>query len=191
MWPWDHLAIGYITYSLGRRAAGRSPPDQGAALAVIGGSQLPDLVDKPLGWIVGVLPSGVSLAHSLLWAVPVCLAVSAWRRRRGRPEQGVAFAVGYLLHLPADAVYPAVLGGQPKLWLFFWPLTPGSHATPASAIDHLLGLLAQFGGVLAGPRGIAVIAIEAALLGSALVLWTLDGRPGHRLVRARFRTIDT
>lgn len=182
MWPWDHLAVGYVAYSLLRRATGGSPPDRRALVAVLVGSQLPDLIDKPLGWYVGVLPSGVSLAHSLLFAVPVCVLVYGWRARRGAPDQGLAFAVGYLLHVPADAVYPAVLGSPTKLWIVLWPLTSGRHSSPSSVTDHVLDLLVQFGEVLVGPRGLAVVGIELALLATAVGLWVADGRPGSQVL---------
>ena len=65
MWPWGHLAVGYLVYSgLSRWRFGRLPGSV-ATLAVALGTQLPDLVDKPLAWTVNVLASGRSLAHSL------------------------------------------------------------------------------------------------------------------------------
>lgn len=190
MWPWDHVAIAYVVYSLSVRATGGRPPDVGVVVALVVGSQVPDLVDKPLGWILDVLPSGVSLAHSLLFAVPVCLAVVAWLARRGRPDRGVAFTVGYLLHLPADAFYPLVLGAEAKSWLFLWPLTPGEHSSPTSVTSHLLELLTRFGDVVFSPRGLAIVGIELALLATALLLWSLDGCPGRRLVAGRPRLSD-
>lgn len=185
MWPWDHLAVGYVAYSLGRRVASRPPPSVGAAIAVLVGSQFPDLVDKPLGWSLGVLPSGVSLAHSLLFALPVCTAVYAWRWRAGAPEQGVAFAVATLLHPVADALYPAVLGQEHKLEILLWPLLPVTHSSPVSVTNHLFHLASQFGAVVLGPRGVAVVGLEVALLATATWLWLADGRPGSRLVSVR------
>lgn len=191
MWPWDHLAVGYIAYSLARRATGRPPPDAGALVAIVVGSQFPDLIDKPLGWYLAVLPSGVSLAHSLLFAVPVCLAVLAWRARRGVPGQGVAFAVAYLIHVPADALYPAVLGGNTKLWILLWPILPGEHSSPASVVDHLASLVSQFGTVVAGPRGLLVVGLELSLLAGTVWLWSADGRPGLGILRARDRAAES
>ena len=49
MWPWEHLAIGYLAYSLLGRLAWRRPPTVGTAITVAFGTQFPDLVDKPLG----------------------------------------------------------------------------------------------------------------------------------------------
>ena len=49
MWTWEHLAIGYLAYSLLSQLAWRRPPTVGAAITVAFGTQFPDLVDKPLG----------------------------------------------------------------------------------------------------------------------------------------------
>lgn len=185
MWPWDHLALGYVAYSLLRRATGRAPPSALAVGFVVVGSQLADLIDKPLGWVLHVLPSGASMAHSLLFAVPVCLLVVAWRARRGAPDQGLAFAVAYLLHLPADAYYPVVLGGQAKPYIVFWPVVPGQHSSPADASAYLLSLIGDFAGALTGPGGVYLVALELAFVGSAVLLWYLDGLPGVPVDRGR------
>lgn len=184
MWPWDHLAIGYLAYSLLARRCGWEPPTAGAAAFVLLGSQLPDLLDKPLGWALGVLPSGVSLGHSLLFAAPSCLAVYGWRRRRGLPEEGLAFGVGYLLHLPADAFYPLVLGADDRAWLFLWPLTSGDVVAPENTTAHLVELAVEFLSVVRSARGAWIVLLEVSLLGLALALWYADGRPGLSRFRA-------
>lgn len=88
MWPWEHLAVGYIGYSLSVRLAGRGVPRPRPVVALAVGTQFPDLVDKPLSWTLGVLPSGHSLAHSLFAALPlatlaVTVGVALDRRRDG------------------------------------------------------------------------------------------------------------
>lgn len=178
MWPWDHLAIGYVAYSLASRYGGWGAPAPGEIAFVLVGSQFPDLVDKPLGWVLDVLPSGVSMGHSLLFALPACLVVFDWRRRRGRPAEGAAFAVGYLLHLPADAFYPLALGMEARTWLFLWPLTSGDLVAPADATAHLLDLVGSFLVVVRSPRGVWILGLEVALLTLALSLWVADGAPG-------------
>lgn len=178
MWPWDHLAIGYVAYSLSRRLDGGEPPAPGAVGFVLVGSQLPDLIDKPLGWVLAVLPSGVSLGHSLLFAGPLCLAVALWRRRRDRPEEGVAFGLAYLLHLPADAFFPLLVGAGAKPWLFLWPLTTGEVAAPTDVTAHLLGLVRRFLDAALSAGGVWLVALEVGLLCLALSLWIADGRPG-------------
>ena len=123
MLPWTHLAFGYAlllcVLVLSRRAGSR-----GELLALLAGTQLPDLIDKPLAWWVQVLPSGRSLAHSLVFAVPVVLAVAVVARRYGRLEVGPAFAVGYASHLLGDT-YAALWGWRTEeLTFLLWPLLP-------------------------------------------------------------------
>lgn len=49
MWPWEHLAISYLAYSLLGRLAWRRPRPLREPPSVTFGTQFPDLVDKPLG----------------------------------------------------------------------------------------------------------------------------------------------
>jgi hypothetical protein len=178
MWPWDHLAAGYVVFSLLLRSTGREPPSVVALGFLVLGSQLPDLIDKPLGWYVGLLPSGTSLAHSLVVAVPLCGLVVLWRVWRGAPAEGVGFALGYLLHPLADAYYPLALGLEAKPDILLWPLRSVPKQGTVDVTAHVLGLLGQFYAAATGPGGIWLIAIEVGFLGSAATLWYLDGMPG-------------
>jgi len=111
MWPWGHLAVAYLLYTvITHRRFGR-PPRAVPAIALAFGSQTPDLIDKPLAWNFGILPGGRTLAHSLFVVallVPVVLLVAD--RLEGRAI-GVAFLIGYCSHLLAD-VPPRVLSGE-------------------------------------------------------------------------------
>ena len=53
MWPWGHLGVAYLLYSLYSRGRFRRPPRPEPTLAVVFGSQFADLVDKPLAWGLG------------------------------------------------------------------------------------------------------------------------------------------
>ena len=64
MWPWGHVALGYLFYSLYVHWRHDRPPSAPAAIAVGVGTLLPDVIDKPLAWWAAVLPNGRSLAHS-------------------------------------------------------------------------------------------------------------------------------
>lgn len=185
MWPWEHLAVGYVAFSLWCRVRGRDRPTAAAVAAVALGSQFPDLVDKPLGWGTTVLPSGTSLAHSLLVSVPVALAVVAAGRRLGRPNVAAAFSISYLAHLPGDVVYPVLLGDGPKLGFLLWPLVPADPMPPTAVVGRVGELFAEFLAVLATPAGYGFLVVEATLLGAALVLWRADGRPGIELLQRR------
>lgn len=77
MMPWGHAAFGYALYSLGHRAWTRAPPSGKAVLAALFGTQLPDLVDKPLSWGLHLFPQGYSVAHSVFVAIPIGLLVIA------------------------------------------------------------------------------------------------------------------
>ncbi|MFB6177136.1 MAG: metal-dependent hydrolase, partial [Halobaculum sp.] len=99
MWPWEHAAVGYLWYSLGRRAAGRDPPGDWPAVALALATQFPDLLDKSLSWGLGLFETGYALGHSIFLAIPLgvtALLVGQWR---GRPDIAVAVTVGYWSHL--------------------------------------------------------------------------------------------
>lgn len=174
MWPWEHLAVGYVAYSLGKRSVGAPPPARDEVVVLAVATQLPDLVDKPLGWGTTVLPSGVSLAHSYLVAVPLVVLVAAVARYAGRAQLGYAFGTGYLLHTPADVLATYLLDGYLFLGAFLWPL---AHVPPRDT-QPLLGrvgeLLVEYVAVLGTPAGFAYLAIEIAVLGTAFVLWWVD-----------------
>lgn len=178
MWPWEHLAIGYLAYSLLVRTTERRAPAAGGAIAVAIGTQFPDLVDKTLGWTTSLLPSGQSLAHSLLFAVPVILGVGILAVLVNRSTLGVAFGVGYLSHLPADVVYPALLGGDLNLSFLLWPILAPSGSQPTAVFAHVHELFAKFGTLLATPEGMYYLLFEVLLLLATLLLWVYDGAPG-------------
>ena len=123
MFPWTHAAFGYlllllIAVLLGRRLS------RAELLALIVGTQLPDFVDKPLAWWFSVLPSGRSLAHSLVVAVPLSVVVLAVAWYRSHPGVGLAFGFGYASHLLGDS-YVAFYAWRPEEFTFLlWPLLP-------------------------------------------------------------------
>lgn len=121
MWPWEHLAVGYVLVSVLWRARGRIP-DAPTAVATAVGTQFPDLVDKPLAWGFGLLERGMAVAHSVLVAVPLCLLAVALARRYGYGPIVGGFALGYLSHLPADAVYSLFYGNGINVGAFLWPV---------------------------------------------------------------------
>ena len=177
MWPWEHLAVGYLLCSICFRLAGRRV-DAPAALALAVGTQFPDLVDKPLAWSFGVLQSGVSLAHSVLVAPLVALAVAGLARRTGHAPVGVAFAVGYLSHLPADLLYPLLVGGPVVPEAYLWPVVVVPSSASGSLLATVLAFAERSAAVAVGPRGALYLGVELLLLGAAVALWVADGRPG-------------
>ncbi|UPV74354.1 metal-dependent hydrolase [Halorussus limi] len=191
MWPWEHLAVGYLCYSLLVRLSGRGAPRPWPVVALAVGTQFPDLVDKPLAWTVGVLPSGHSLAHSLFAALPVAaLAVTVGaalgRRRDGSERVGAAFALGYLSHLPADVFYPALVGGEPNYGFLFWPVVPAAETEVGVGFAEMVRLLlGRYVRRLARGEVSPYLAVELGLLASVFGLWVLDGLPPLRWVWSR------
>jgi len=175
MWPWEHVAVGYIAYSLLHRGYTDRPPRAGAVLAVAFGSLFPDLVDKPLGWAFGVLPS-ISVGHSVFLAVPLGTLIVVVTGHSGRADVGVAFLVGHLLHIPGDIVYPLVLGGSSAPERFLWPLYSGTVAD-AGFMSKVVLYLTDFMVFLGTPRGRLYLACELVLVGTAITLWVADRLP--------------
>ena len=183
MWPWDHLAVGYLVVSLWRRWRSGRPPREAEAVAVVVGSQLPDLVDKPLGWGTTLLPSGHSLAHSLPVAIPTSIAVYLIARRFDRGDVGSSFALAYLSHLPADVFYPMVLGRSPNFAFLFWPFVDIESSGTVALAGRVVELFVQFLEFLETPEGIAFLFVEVALMLLTLLVWRRDGWPGLGVVR--------
>mgnify|MGYP000568357160 CR=1 FL=1 len=180
MWPWEHVAVAYLGYSLFTRVAYRRSPRGDAVLAVAVAALLPDLVDKPLAWGLHVLPSGRSLAHSLLFAAS---AVSLSAFVTGR-RVAIAFALGYSFHLGGDVVYPMALEQPPAYRFLLWPLVDQPATETPGLLFRAQHLLVEFLAFLQTTRGRIYVFFEGALLGSAVLLWILDGRPGPRTVRS-------
>ncbi len=175
MWPLGHAAIGYLCYSTLVRTREASPPDGLAVVVLLFGSQFPDLVDKPLAWYLGVLPTGRTLAHSLLVLGPLVVAVYLFTARRSRPECGVAFGVGALSHVFVDAL-PVLWGGTDPSFLL-WPLVavePYGNGAPT--------ITALFLESLGDPYFLS----EFVFAGIALVVWRQDGYPGIGVVSRLF-----
>jgi hypothetical protein len=167
--PWGHAAVGYLSYTAVRYARERRVPTEWALIAALAvGTQFPDLMDKPLAWELGVLPTGRSLGHTLLLFVPVVAALWAALPERRRPV--AAFAVGWVSHLFADS-YTALLGGDlAGAGYLLWPLTdlPASDPSEYGLLTFFLEL-----------RFTPAMGFELALTGLAGAVW-LAGRRWNR-----------
>ncbi|MFC7153847.1 metal-dependent hydrolase [Halomarina halobia] len=167
MWPWGHLALGYLCYHVYARRSGEAV-DASAVAALALGTQLPDLVDKPLAWSLGVLPGGRSLAHSLLFGVGLALAAVALARRFDRRDLAAPLLVGYASHLLGDSVAPIIEGAFHELAFLAWPLL----ALPEPSTEP------SFGAHVATIGPSPMLVVEFALVGLAAVAWLRDGKPG-------------
>lgn len=173
MWPWEHVAVGYLLYSLSVRVLWGRPPTRGEALAVVAAAVLPDLVDKPLAWELHLL-NGKSLGHSLAFAVSA--AVLAWLRGGRRIAAAVGF--GLVSHQVADVAYRVALGRNADWTFVIWPLVDRPPADAPGLLANARYWLSVYGEFLASPRGRVYLALEVAVLAGAFLLWVRDGRPG-------------
>lgn len=176
MWPLGHAAVAYLCYGLWRETRRRRPPAGFPVLAVLFASQVPDLIDKPLSWYFGVLPTGRSLGHSFLFLVPLAFVVVVLARRYDRSDLGIASAVGLFSHPIVDAL--------PALWtdtdvaMLLWPLLavePYEEGVPSIAE------------LLAGSMGEPYFLLEFVLAAVALVVWHRHGHPGLETIRTHVR----
>lgn len=177
MLPWGHAAVGYLVYRGLLRARGRDGPTPAAALAVAAGTQVPDLVDKPLAWSVGLLPAGRSFGHSLLVAAVLLGLATRVSAVRERSAAATGFAVGYLSHPLADAAGP-VLGGYPAVASFlFWPVLRVPFDDSGYSILEVFLSLEPTVDVLVG-LGLTAVAVA---------VWIADGTPGLGLATGAVR----
>jgi membrane-bound metal-dependent hydrolase YbcI (DUF457 family) len=174
MWPIGHASVAYLCYALSTRSRLDGSPGHGPTVIVGFAAVLPDLIDKPLAWYLGVLPSGRSLGHSLLLLVPLSLVVYAFTRQRDVPEYGIAFAVGVISHALLDA-FPILWDPSAPWETLFWPvLSPELSGDAPSVLAMLRGSLGQ-----------PYLLLEFVLLAVALVVWRADGYPGLGLLSRR------
>ncbi|AGB14830.1 putative membrane-bound metal-dependent hydrolase (DUF457) [Halovivax ruber XH-70] len=174
MWPLGHAAVAYLCYTLSRRGRALQPPAAAPVVAVLVGSQVPDLLDKPLSWYLGMLPTGRSLGHSFLFLVPLAIGALLLARHVGRREVGFAFVLGMLSHPIMDIV--PVLWRETSVGMLLWPVTavePYEEGAPTIA------------DLLAGSLGDPYFLLEFVLAAIALVLWHGHGQPGLDAIRTR------
>lgn len=184
MWPWEHVLVAYVLYSVYSRVWLQRAPDDRAVLVIPLAALLPDLIDKPLAWQLSMLPAGRSLAHSLLFALPLVAVATLAARRLGDTDVGLAFGVAYLSHLPADSFYPAVTAGEKvDLGYAVWPIGTVDPTPTTGLLDRFVEVVLDFSVLVSGPGGWRFVAVQGALLALALGLWVVDGTPGFAPVR--------
>ena len=183
MLPWGHLAVAYLLYSPYSRRRYGHPPSARAVLALLAGTFFADVVDKSLGWGLGLIPSR-SLGHSLVLAVPLLVAVYAVAVRYDRVAAATAFAIAHISHLFTD-IRPRLLLGYPiRNRYFFWPIISRRIYSYHERVFEPPWLVE----VLVTPltyRPVFLL-LELVLFGFAIRRWTRDGRPGLEFVRSRF-----
>lgn len=134
MWPFGHLAVGYLCYVIFRSLRARLPAQRGTLLTLAVATQLPDLIDKPLAYW-DILPSGRSLGHSALVFVLVIAVVEIARHRQNQKRPSnlrsyrrsswyVAGLTGYASHLLADSYRGLFAGDIYGVRYLWWPISP-------------------------------------------------------------------
>lgn len=174
--------MGYLVFSLAFRATGRRPPGDVAAVVLLVATMLPDLVDKPLSWGLGLFNTGYALGHSALVAVPVGLLVLAVGARTDRQQIAAAFVVGHWSHLVADVLDPLRYGDAPLPERVLWPLVTGTPYEQDLGLGRGVSYLAEFVASLRGMDLVALVGLYLLLPLLTFAIWVLDGAPGLGLL---------
>jgi hypothetical protein len=182
MWPWEHLAFGYVLYSAFARLVWDRPMGDAEALVVVVATQVPDLVDKTLSWTFGVVATGYGPAHSVLVAGPTVLLVGGVLRGRGRGPLAAALAVAYGSHLIGDFLALRANGPNPSRLL--WPVAPRTpYGRDLSFVERFMEYFGGFVARASDPEHLAATLGYAAVLALVAGLWAVDGTPGVRWAR--------
>lgn len=189
MWPWGHAVAGYLLYSLGRRALGRTPPTGTGTVVLLGATLLPDIVDKPLAWGLGWFPSGHAVAHSVFVAVPLGVGALALGRRYGRHRLGVAAAVGYWSHLLGDVLNPLRAGGRPLVARVLWPVVDTTPYDVDYGIGRGLVYFREFLAAIPAMDPLDVLVLYVLLPALTVAVWIADGAPGAGVPRRLLGTV--
>ena len=177
MWPWEHAILGYLVYSVFCHVRYGKPPTGAATIAVVFASLLPDLIDKPLAWSLGLVETGYAIGHSVFFTVPLVVAVGVWAASAGRPRVGSAFGIGYVLHPPADIVFQ-MTGGGVHLGIVLWPVaTYGEvEATNGFLWESLRRIELFRADLFAGDLSVYMW-IQLVITVLVFCLWLYDGAP--------------
>lgn len=125
--PIKHVVLSLLPVVCYTLLRDRTVPS-GVIVAIgVAGGLVADLIDKPLAWQFGLVPSGRMVAHSIVLSVPVLVVVLAAAVRLDRSSYGVVFAWGHLSHIVAD-FRSVLVHGTGSYWFpnLFWPLLPAN-----------------------------------------------------------------
>jgi hypothetical protein len=126
VFPLGHATFGYLLYVPFGVATSYRLPHGATLVALLVGTQFPDVVDKPLAFL-GVLPSGRSLAHSAFFAVALLAVLLVVVHRSDRGDLAVAFGFGHVSHLLGDLVPLFTEGRVGDTTFLLWPLVPATE----------------------------------------------------------------
>ena len=177
MWPWEHLAFAYVLYSLYSNVIRRKSPSGREAIAVVIGSQLPDIVDKPLAWTFAVTETGYSIGHSIFVAPVVCLLAYALASRRGERVLAGAFSIAYLSHLVADVINPWLMGRSLEPRVVLWPIASPPANDHGGLLEHFAVYFLRYVRVLLEGGLTTQATFQLGMATAVLALWLYDGAP--------------
>ena len=180
MWPWGHLAVGYLLYSGTNHLLTGSRPSPRAVFWLAIATQLPDLIDKPLAYWWHFLPEGRTLAHSYVFLGPLCLGVVLATRYLSASDVGAAFSIGVLSHPLADGLGAIHTANWEMLTYLVWPILPAPDYEADSFAHHVDQLMALIETLRSGSvtaAGWEPIVLELSIVAVVLLLWVYDGMP--------------
>lgn len=133
MQPTTHAVIALlpvIAYYLTRH---RRVPSGALVLIALFAGLFADIVDKPLAWTFGLIPSGRMIAHSIVVSIPLLFVMLLAAHKTDKLRYGIVFAWGHLSHIAGD-FYPILFKGRDFYFYsnVFWPVmepNPGRMPT--------------------------------------------------------------
>ena len=183
MWPWGHLAFGYVLYSVYTHLWKWKAPSGRLVLVLAFSTQLPDLVDKPLSWTFGVFPSGYSIAHSIFVAIPVTIGLIGATWYINRSEIGIAFGIGYGSHLLSDLIV-AILTTGATVGRVLWPvITQPPYDQNLSLSQRITYYLVRYAISILHGENLKIFFVQSLFVFIAVSLWVYDGFPGFNETR--------
>lgn len=140
MLPVAHAAIGILTYAAVQLSRDWRALILRSGVAATLGSQLPDLIDKPLAYYA-LLPSGRSLAHSLFFVATLATLLYFLTPDEYRTS-ALAVCVATTAHIVTDAHHALLTDPLTTLpGYLLWPLTTapryGDPAAPWVRVLHI------------------------------------------------------
>ena len=145
-----HIAAAYL-------AAKAASVDLRGALAA---AMCPDLIDKPIRWLLRLTPNDRIPAHSLLGGV--VMTAAAYRLAGGGFARG--WAAGYAAHLLCDEINAHLNPGRIYFW---WPFKRYTFHRGPTGLNSSLRDFSR-----------ASVVIEGLLTLAGLAVWARGGR--HR-----------
>ena len=189
MWPWEHVLFAYVFFSIFHRMWYGTPPPDWPVVALVVGSLLPDVIDKPLAWQFGIFEGGYAVGHSVFVAIPVSLMIYLIARQYGFERIGLGFIFGYLLHLVGDVLPPTIRHGELRLEPILWPFVEQEdHHT--TFIGGFQENIIEYATYLLALEMTPVLMLQLGSVFVGILLWLVDGMPGGRILWSSRKKTD-